>query len=97
MIETAYALKGWKIEPDAPRLHRPTEVRVEMVWFWDTGNGDIANQGAHEMDIARWGLGRDDYPQSVFSTGGKFAYDDDPEIPNTQVAALDFGDAQILF
>jgi len=38
-------------------------------WFWDTGNGDIGNQGIHEMDIARWGLKRD-LPTSVVSTGG---------------------------
>ncbi len=34
-------------------------------WFWDTGNGDIGNQGVHEMDIALWGLGRTDWPKSV--------------------------------
>ena len=39
-------------------------------WFWDTGNGDIGNQGIHEMDIARWGLGRT-APISAVSTGGK--------------------------
>ena len=33
-------------------------------WFWDTGNGDIGNQGIHEMDIARWGLGVK-YPTKV--------------------------------
>ena len=31
-------------------------------WFWDTGNGDIGNQGIHEMDIGMWGLNRTDWP-----------------------------------
>lgn len=66
-------------------------------WFWDTGNGDIGNQGVHEMDIARWGLGKEGLPKSVFSTGGKFVYDDDQETPNTQLATFDYGDSQIVF
>src|SRR5438477_3167172 len=65
-------------------------------WFWDTGNGDIGNQGIHEMDIARWGLGRT-LPNSVVSTGGKYVYDDDQETPNTQIATFDYGDAELVF
>jgi predicted dehydrogenase len=65
-------------------------------WFWDTGNGDIGNQGIHEMDKARWGLNRG-LPKHVSSTGGKFVYEDDQETPNTQVAAFDYGDCQITF
>ncbi|MCC6862811.1 MAG: Gfo/Idh/MocA family oxidoreductase [Bryobacterales bacterium] len=65
-------------------------------WFWDTGNGDIGNQGIHEMDKARWGLNRG-LPRHVSSTGGKFVYQDDQETPNTQLAVFDYGDAQITF
>jgi predicted dehydrogenase len=66
-------------------------------WFWDTGNGDIGNQGVHEMDIARWGLGLG-WPKSVVSTGGKFVYDDDQETPNTQLATLKYeGGQEIVF
>jgi predicted dehydrogenase len=66
-------------------------------WFWDTGNGDIGNQGVHEMDIARWGLGKTELPKSVYSHGGKFVYDDDQETPNTQTAIFDYGDARLEF
>ena len=66
-------------------------------WFWDTGNGDIGNQGVHQMDICAWGLGRTGWPISVSSAGGKFVWKDDQETPNTQQAELDFGDAQITF
>ena len=66
-------------------------------WFWDTGNGDIGNQGVHQMDICAWGLGRTAWPASVSSLGGKFVWKDDQETPNTQQATLDFGDAQITF
>ncbi|MCC6365852.1 MAG: Gfo/Idh/MocA family oxidoreductase [Bryobacterales bacterium] len=66
-------------------------------WFWDTGNGDIGNQGVHEMDIALWGLGVNALPKHVVSTGGKFLYKDDQETPNTQIATYDFGDAEMQF
>jgi predicted dehydrogenase len=66
-------------------------------WFWDTGNGDIGNQGVHQMDICTWGLGRTAWPISVLSSGGKFVWKDDQETPNTEQSTLDFGDAQITF
>ena len=66
-------------------------------WFWDTGNGDIGNQGIHEMDICLWGLGRGGWPVSVSSTGGKYVWKDDQETANTQSASFDFGDAMMTF
>ncbi|SPF48191.1 Oxidoreductase domain protein [Candidatus Sulfopaludibacter sp. SbA4] len=66
-------------------------------WFWDTGNGDIGNQGVHEMDQCLWGLARGGWPVSVSSLGGKFIWQDDQETPNTQQTTFDFGDAQITF
>jgi predicted dehydrogenase len=65
-------------------------------WFWDTGNGDIGNQGVHEVDFARWALGQG-LPQAVVSTGGKYVYDDEQETPNTQIANFDYGKAEIVF
>jgi predicted dehydrogenase len=58
-------------------------------WIWDTGNGDIGNQGIHELDKARWGLGVD-YPVKVTAIGGHFMFDDDQETPNTINAAFEF-------
>ncbi len=66
-------------------------------WFWDTGNGDIGNQGVHEMDMCLWGLGRGGWPTSVSSLGGKFIWQDDQETPNTEQSTFDFGGAQITF
>jgi len=66
-------------------------------WFWDTGNGDIGNQGVQEMDICRWGLGDVEWPKSVVSTGGKYVYTDDQETPNTQLASFDYSDREIVF
>jgi predicted dehydrogenase len=56
-------------------------------WFWDTGNGDLGNQGVHQMDICRWGVGEAGMPKSVVSTGGKYVYDDDQETPPPWIMA----------
>jgi len=58
-------------------------------WFWDTGNGDLGNQGIHEVDIARWGLGVT-HPTKVTAMGGKYMFDDDQETPNTITASFEF-------
>lgn len=66
-------------------------------WFWDTGNGDIGNQGVHEMGIARWGMGDPQWPKTAIGEGGKYAYKDDQETPNTLLARYDFGGRELVF
>jgi hypothetical protein len=66
-------------------------------WFWDTGNGDIGNQGVHELGLARWGMGDPEWPKTAYAHGGKFAYEDDQETPNTLSAAFDFGGRELVF
>ncbi|MFH1068136.1 MAG: Gfo/Idh/MocA family oxidoreductase, partial [Candidatus Glassbacteria bacterium] len=65
-------------------------------WFWDYGCGDIGNQGVHEMDTARWGLGTDTLPAKIFSSGGYYAFDSDQETPNTQTAVFEWADGRKL-
>ena len=72
-------------------------VHYNWHWFWDFGNGDIGNQGVHQMDIARWMIPGATLPKSVVSLGGRFGYKDQGETPNTQVAVFDYGDAQLIF
>jgi predicted dehydrogenase len=76
---------------------RRQQLHYDWHWFWDTGNGDIGNQGVHEIDVCRWMLGEEKLPPRVFSIGGRFGYDDDGETPNTQIAVLDYTAAPILF
>ena len=60
-------------------------------WQWDYGNGDLGNQGAHQIHAARKALGVK-YPTQISSMGGKYMFDDDQETPNTQVATFEFED-----
>src|SRR5262249_30612928 len=72
-------------------------VHYNWHWFWDFGNGDIGNQGVHEMDKARWGIPGATLPRSVISLGGRFGYTDQGQTPNTQIAVFDYGETQLIF
>ena len=61
-------------------------------WIWDTGNGDFGNQGIHELDVARWGLGVK-FPSKISAVGGHFMFEDDQETPNTLNVAFEFDHA----
>ena len=56
-------------------------------WFWNWGTGELGNNGIHGVDVARWGLGVD-APLAVSSGGGKYVFDDDQEVPDTQIDDL---------
>jgi predicted dehydrogenase len=58
-------------------------------WFWDFGNGDLGNQGVHQMDVARWGLGLK-FPNRISAIGGHFMFDDDQQTPNDLNCAFEF-------
>ncbi len=60
-------------------------------WFWDYGNGDLGNQGVHQIDAARWLLGVK-YPTKISAMGGHFMFDDDQETPNTMTASFEFNE-----
>lgn len=66
-------------------------------WQWAYGNGDLGNQGIHQMDLCRWALGVDQLCDRTFSFGGRFGYEDAGETANTQIAVHDYGQQQIVF
>ncbi len=70
--------------PEKPLTRK--RLHYDWHWIWDYGNGDLGNQGIHQMDIARWGLGVNDIGTSVLSYGGRLGYEDAGETANTQVS-----------
>jgi predicted dehydrogenase len=77
-------------------LHR-ARLHYDWHWVWPTGNGDLGNQGIHQMDIARWALGMTELSPRVFSVGGRLGYDDDGTTPNTQFVFHDYAPAPLIF
>lgn len=80
------------MEPLArPKLH------YDWHWVYATGNGDMGNQGIHQMDIARWFLGVRKLSPRVMSIGGRFGYRDAGETPNSQLVIHDYDEAPLFF
>jgi len=72
-------------------------LHYDWHWVWNTGNGDLGNQGIHQMDIARWGMGVDKLSNNIISYGGRLGYEDAGETANTQVVVHDYGDQSLVF
>jgi predicted dehydrogenase len=81
--------------PEQP-FHRNL-VHYNWHWFWDTGNGDIGNQGLHQMDVARWFLGEEAVAPSVLAVGGRLGYVDDGQTPNTVAVVHNYEAAPLIF
>jgi len=76
---------------------RRTELHYLWHWVWNTGCGDLGNQGIHEMDLSRWALGDPKLAPRVTSFGGRFKVNDAGETANTQIVYLDYKPAPLIF
>lgn len=102
-------LGGWGEVPDRTDYDRwcgPAELQLPMRrkkfhydwhWFYEYGNGDMGNQGIHQMDVATWFLGVKELSPLVASIGGRLGYDDDGETPNTQIVYHAYEEAPLIF
>jgi predicted dehydrogenase len=71
--------------------YRPNLLHGIWRWWFAFGTGDMGNDGVHDLDIARWGLGVTTHPVRVAALGGKYFFDDDQEFPDTQTVAFEYG------
>lgn len=83
--------------PAEKKPFNANKLHYNWHWIWNTGNGDLGNQGIHQMDLARWGLDKNELPRAVQASGGRFGYDDDGETPNTLTTALEYDDCLLQF
>lgn len=81
--------------PQDPLLRQ--RLHYDWHWVWATGNGDLGNQGIHQMDLARWSLGVHQLSPRVWSVGGRLGYVDDGQTANTQIVFHDFSPAPLIF
>jgi len=87
----------WRGPADIHEFH-DNYVHYNWHWFWKTGNGDMNNQGTHQLDIARWALNTNQtHPKRVMALGGRFQWNDQGETPNTMFAIAEYPDGQYVF
>lgn len=82
-----------------PTPYRPfneNRFHYKWHWFWDTGCGDLGNQGIHQADIARWAMGKTTHPVRIQGVGNYFIWDSDQETPNMQQLEFEYEDGSIL-
>ncbi len=78
--------------------YHPNLVHYNWHWFWKTGNGDLNNQGTHQLDIARWALDTElTHPTRVMAIGGRFQWNDQGETPNTMFGIGEYPNGQYAF
>ena len=93
-VPSALDFELWQ-GPAIRSAYKDNLVHYNWHWFWNWGTGEACNNGTHEIDCCRWLLGVD-YPTKVTSSGGRFAFKDDWETPDTQVASFEFGNNKAI-
>lgn len=81
--------------PAPRRKFQDNLVHYNWHWFWHWGTGEALNNGTHELDVMRWGMGVD-FPKKVSSMGGRFAFQDDWETPDTQTISFEFENNKMM-
>ena len=70
--------------------YRTNRVHNRWTMWYHFGAGEMGNDGVHDIDYTRWGLGVDTHPSYVAAAGGKFTSDDDSEFPDTQQVTFEY-------
>lgn len=99
-VETPPGNLDWNLwrGPAALDDYHDNFVHYNWHWFWKTGNGDMNNQGTHQLDVARWALDDDQtHPVRVMGMGGRFAWKDQGETPNTMFAVAEYPNGQYVY
>jgi predicted dehydrogenase len=86
---------GW-VGPAEFMPYQANRFHYNWHWWYNFGTGDTGNDGVHEIDYARWGLGVDTHPSKIAAVGGKYFHDDDQQFPDTQMAIFEYpGDGSV--
>ena len=87
----------WK-GPAVIENYHANYVPYDWHWFWPTGNGDLNNQGTHQLDVARWAIDDDQtHPVRTIAIGNRFQWNDQGETPNTMFAMSEYPNGQMVF
>ena len=84
--------------PAAIEKYHGNYVHYNWHWFWATGNGDLNNQGTHQLDVAQWAIAEDQtHPIRAMALGGRFNWNDQGETPNSMFGIAEYPNGQFVF
>jgi predicted dehydrogenase len=85
---------GWQ----GPAPAKPYSKVIHRSWhlLWDYGNGDVGNQGVHELDIIRWALDLNTHPSKICAMGGKYVAQDDCQAPQVHSIMYEYAGRDLL-
>lgn len=87
----------WRGPANIEQFHK-NYVHYNWHWFWKTGNGDLNNQGTHQLDIAQWAIEKGQvHPVRAMAIGGRFVWKDQGETPNTMFGIAEYPNGQYIF
>ncbi len=82
--------------PAPKRPYNPNRVHYYFRFFWDYSGGQMTNWGAHHLDIAQWGLGKDDSGPTSAEGTAKFHEEGLYEVPRTFEITYKYADGVTL-
>jgi predicted dehydrogenase len=81
--------QAW-LGPAPERAHNAALFTGGWHKYWAYSGGDFADDGIHQLDLALMLLGDPEMPRAVHASGGRFAFRDDQEVPDTQAVVFEF-------
>jgi predicted dehydrogenase len=70
--------------------YRTNRVHNRWTMWYHFGAGEAGNDGVHDLDYTRWGLGVDTHPNCIAAVGGKYFFNDEQEWPDTQQVSFEY-------
>jgi predicted dehydrogenase len=82
--------------PAPSRPFNPNRFHGNWQWYRDYGNGDIGNDGVHDIDMACMGLGVDRLPVRVTAHGSRIDLEGEREYPDNMMVTYQFNNDKVL-
>ncbi len=82
--------------PAAARAFNANRFHGNWQWYRDYGNGDIGNDGIHDIDMACMGLGVDRLPVRITAHGSRIDLTGEREYPDNMMVCYQFDNNKVL-
>lgn len=82
--------------PASERTFNLSRFHRHWSWFREYSNGDIGNDGAHDLDMARFGLGVETHPNRITAHGSRIHLEGEREYPDNMMVAYHYDEGKVM-